>query len=303
MRTPGCRFGPHEPSLATWADAETNFLDGLLPPQPLIGPGSRVMAIGSCFARSIAGYLRAERPDLSVNAGGDDVGLIFFGGGFVTTHTMLWQLRWAFGEVDAQGDATLYAETTRSTGTKTLVPVPATESARRSTRRAVQAADVFIVTLGLAEVWEDAQTGNVFFKAVPRRHYDPTRHRFRLTTVQENKANLEGIVRLLRKAKPDAPIVLTLSPVPLTATFRSRACLVANAASKAILRAAVEEFMLTRPTEDPPIYYWPSYELVTEHFAGRAMEENRRHVKREVVRQIMGLFERHYCAPRPARGA
>ena len=44
----------------------------------------------------------------------------------------------------------------------------------------------------------------------------------------------------MRKHVPHASVVLTLSPVPLAATFRGVSCVTANAASKATLRAAVD---------------------------------------------------------------
>ena len=86
-----------------------------------------------------------------------------------------------------------------------------------------------------------------------------------MSSVGENVANLREIVRLIRKHVPRAAIVFTLSPVPLSAdcllhqvplsadcllhqvplaaTFRGVSCVTANAASKAILRVAVDELM------------------------------------------------------------
>ena len=54
-------------------------------------------------------------------------------------------------------------------------------------------------------------------------------------------------------------VVLTVSPVPLTATASDRHVLVANTYSKAVLRAVAEELYL----ESPYIDYVPSFELVT----------------------------------------
>ena len=60
----------------------------------------------------------------------------------------------------------------------------------------------------------------MLWRAVPSNVYDPSRHHFRVTTVDENVANLRRIVELIRSHVPQASIVFTLSPVPLAATFR-----------------------------------------------------------------------------------
>src|SRR5439155_2068951 len=86
-------------------------------------------------------------------------------------------------------------------------------------------AGAFVFTLGLAEVWQDRETGGVFWRGIPEEIFDADRHVFRLTTVDENAVNLERLIGLVRAVNPSAPIVLTLSPVPLMATFRDISCL------------------------------------------------------------------------------
>jgi len=58
-------------------------------------------------------------------------------------------------------------------------------------------------------------------------------------------------------------MLLTLSPVPLTATARPHHVLTASMAAKATLRAAIDAFVLTHEDAD----YFPSYEIVTSPFA------------------------------------
>jgi hypothetical protein len=89
------------------------------------------------------------------------------------------------------------------------------------------------------------------------------------------------------------PIIFTLSPVPLKATFRPVSCVTANAVSKAILRAALDEVLRDNDTDDN-LFYWPSYEIVTTAF-GAPWEADNRHVRREHLDMIMGLFEECYC--------
>jgi len=150
----------------------------------------------------------------------------------------------------------------------------------------------------------------VLWRAVPSHVYDPGRHGFRVSSVAENVANLRRIVRLIREHVPSASIVFTLSPVPLAATFRGVSCVTANSASKAILRAAVDE--LLREVHGGGerggggggggggeggcaggLYYWPAFEMIKEGFTEPYLEDGR-HPKPEVIQQILALFGKHY---------
>jgi hypothetical protein len=232
-RGDGCNFAPDQDQLAQ-ADAWERFiLPGWAPAAPVINSDDQVMAVGSCFARSVSRYLRANRADLRVNADAAPgtpeaagVALFFFGGGFVNTFTILQQFEWALGHSEIAG-GTLFAEhpgsflkRRKAPAGKRIVELPTSDEVRERTRQAILDADAFIFTLGLSEVWFDKESGEVFFKAVPTEEFDSTRHEFRLTTLEENLANIERLREIIRREKPDAPIIFTLSPVPLTATFR-----------------------------------------------------------------------------------
>ena len=98
---------------------------------------------------------------------------------------------------------------------------------------------------------------------------------------------------MIREVKPAAPIIFTLSPVPLMATFRPVSCLTASSVSKAILRVSIDELMRTF-SADERLLYFPSYEIVKDCFADPYLDDNR-HLKWEVVSFVMETFERHYC--------
>jgi hypothetical protein len=123
----------------------------------------------------------------------------------------------------------------------------------------VRGAGAFVFTLGLAEIWEDPETGGVFWRGVPKDVYRADRHVFRRSTVAENERNLLQIVDLIRRANTTAPIVLTLSPVPLKATYRDISCVTADCVSKSTLRVAIDS-VLAKNVEG--VYYWPSFEIV-----------------------------------------
>ena len=128
----------------------------------------------------------------------------------------------------------------------------------------------------------------------PEREFQSDRHRFRVSTVQENVENLHAIYQLIRKYRPDAKVILTLSPVPLAATFRDMSCITANQISKAILRAALDQFF-SGIKDEGKAFYWPSYEIA-QTFPGDIWTEELRHIKREVLDYIMTLFETLCCS-------
>ncbi|MEM9083356.1 MAG: GSCFA domain-containing protein, partial [Planctomycetota bacterium] len=114
--------------------------------------------------------------------------------------------------------------------------------------------------------------------------------------VEENVENLTAFYRLLRDINPELQLVVTVSPVPLLATFRDMDCEVANTVSKATLRVAVDRFCQVHPE----VVYFPSYELVTR--MGRdAYLEDGVHVKPEVVSRIMSAFMEHFGDAEPAK--
>jgi hypothetical protein len=201
----------------------------------------------------------------------------------VNTAVIAQQFRWAYDGVefdqnlwhDKEGNAAEYLSDVRA-----------------NTRKIFDETDVFIITLGLSEVWYDKITGEVFWRAVPADAFDPARHGFRVSTVAENEENLNVIVDLVKRHRPDAKIVFTLSPVPLVATFRPVSCVSANTVSKAVLRVALDQ-MIAKRSGDGSLFYFPSYELVTRYFR-EPYELDNRHVRPAVVETIMESFVRHY---------
>lgn len=277
-------FHPSDETLAQ-DDFITDYLTkNLVPAQPFITPKTNIVAFGSCFAANISKYLMAH--GYNVTSAKDDVAYISrMGDGIVTTFAIRQQFEWAWSE---------RAPEIELWHTKDATQMGYDESVRLRTRALFDEADVFIITLGLSEIWYDEPTGEVFWRAVPADRHDPSRHKFRVSTVSENLANLCAIYDLIRKHRPDATIVMTLSPIPLTATFRPIPCVAANSVSKAILRAALDEFYRARCEADPALFYFPSYEVVTTAF-NHAFTADRRHVYGHVLQFNMRIFERFFC--------
>ncbi len=166
-------------------------------------------------------------------------------------------------------------------------------------RRMFEELDVFVFTLGLTEAWRSREDGAVFPLApgVAGGAFDPARHEFVNFGVAETVADLRAFRARLAELNPRARMILTVSPVPLAATYEPRHVLVSTTASKAILRAAAEEVART----DPTIWYFPSYEIITGHFGRRSyFEPDLRSVTPEGVDHVMRLFFRHASDAGPA---
>lgn len=284
FRGHGARFTP---TLAQMREAHAvpdHILDGFLPPAPVIRHDTRILAFGSCFAIHITRWLaQRQYTVLNTDEAQKDAYIVRFGEGLVNSFVLRQQFEWALEGTDFP-TALWYDEQGQ--------PQPYSEDVRAQTRAMMLDTDVFILTLGLSEIWYDAPTDGVFWRAVPEAAFDPARHKFRTTTVAENRRNIRAIQTLIRKHRPDAQVIFTLSPIPLVATFRQIPAIPANTVSKATLRAALDEAM--RKENDPNMHYWPSFEVVTEAF-NNVWQSDRRHIKREVLDYILTLFEAAWC--------
>ena len=309
------RYAP--PSLsALRADLEAFVLQGWTPESPLVGRGGDelVTALGSCFADEVRLWLRARgyavNDDFRSGASyphveDSTVPVLQCSAGLVNTFVLRQQFEWALEGKNFDDDLWVGAR-----GTMVLP----TEAARRRTREMFERTSLFVVTLGLAEVWYQrrsadgddgaAEEEQVLWRAVPSDRHDPKRHGFRVSSVAENLDNLRAIVRLVRAhCAPSASIVFTLSPVPLAATFRGVACVTANAVSKSVLRVAVDELLRengvgygsSAKAERSKLYYWPAYEIIKEGFADPYLEDGR-HPKPEIVQEVLRIFGKYYCA-------
>ena len=131
----------------------------------------------------------------------------------------------------------------------------------RAFRRSITDADVFVFTLGLTEGWENAETGQPYpmCPGTAAGRFDASRHVFRNYGYGEIRAALEEAYRLMRGLNPDLRILMTVSPVPLTATASGGHVLVATTYSKSVLRAVAGEMAAA----DEALDYFPSYEIIT----------------------------------------
>ena len=268
------------------ADGPEKFvLEGWVPDAPVITKSTQITAFGSCFAANISNWL-SERNFRVLNKAEDATRayVVTMGEGMVNSFVIRQQFEWAW-ENKVFGQALWHGYKAEEYGYD--------EEVRLETKRIFDETDVFILTFGLSEVWYDEPTGNVFWRTIPKDAYDPKRHKFRLSTVEENRENIRAIYDLIRRYKPEAKVIVTLSPVPLIATFRDVSCITANSVSKATLRVAIDE-VVRDVRDEGQMFYWPSYELVADVFRS-PYKADRRHVRPVVLNYIMRLFETAWC--------
>jgi tetratricopeptide (TPR) repeat protein len=125
----------------------------------------------------------------------------------------------------------------------------------------IKSSDVFILTLGVAPAFFDRASGDF---VLPRSTALNSRvlaekYRFRTTSVQENVDNVRYVLDFVRKISPRIKFVVTVSPVPLVASFEYESAVQADCLSKSTMRLVAHEVVNNSGISN--ILYWPSFEV------------------------------------------
>jgi len=268
------------------ADRFAEVLVGWKPKAPLIHPDTRVMALGSCFASYFILWLGDNGFNQNAKASPYNM-LIRQRAAFENAWVIAQQFRWAFGEFDSSQALWIDQE-------KQVVE-SSTERALE-VRQSLEDTDILIITLGLSEVWYDKTNNEPLWRAIPLRYFNPNRHAFKVLTVADTIDCLRTIERIRAAHLRDLKIIYTVSPVRLHATFRPVSALTANNVSKAIIRAALDEFFRSDEAGlNDTSFYFPSYEIVMEGF-GDPYDTDNQHVHPTVVRRVLRAFAEHYTS-------
>jgi hypothetical protein len=162
-----------------------------------------------------------------------------------------------------------------------------------ATRTMFEGADVFIFTLGLTEGWVSIADGAVypFAPGVMANSPEGANIAFHNFSVAEMTDDLRAFIADVRRLRPSIRFILTVSPVPLIATYEARHVLVSTVYSKSALRVVADELC----KNDPDVEYFPSFEIVAGHQSrGAFFADDMREVSAEGVDHVMGIFTRHY---------
>ena len=276
-------------------------------------PDETIFAIGSCFARELERSLsRKGHPVLSFPReglpGAERSGWV----NRYNTYAILRELEWAAGE-RAFPEAAFFRTRFASYVDLYSHPMFGAESyaavadrRRRITAYFSQALSASLVTvsLGIAECWYDRRledyinfvpnVASVDKKKKPLLS-DPKRFEFHVLDFQENMENLERIFALLDRHNPDCHIVVTVSPVAMTATFSDRDVVVATCHTKSLLRACAETWQSLHPGR---IDYFPSYEMATCSDRDLVLMDDGVHIKPSFVDEVIAHFAEHFIEDR-----
>jgi hypothetical protein len=117
--------------------------------------------------------------------------------------------------------------------------------------------------------------------------FDPEHYHFQNCSYAETRTTLEEALALVRTLRPGVRFLLTVSPVPLTASASGDHVVSATTYSKSVLRAVAGDVRAAWDDVD----YFPSYELITSPlFRGRFFEQNLRAVTEHGVAFVMRHF-------------
>ncbi len=159
----------------------------------------------------------------------------------------------------------------------------------KAVRGMLERTNILVFTMGLTEGWVHKSSGTVYPTApgTIAGTYDSDLFEFKNFRFSEVMHDFEVFMDLIKRINPSIKFILTVSPVPLTATAGEEHVLAATMYSKSTLRSVAGELAATYENVD----YFPSYELIASHFS-RAMfySPNLRSVERSGVESVMRIF-------------
>jgi GSCFA family len=308
-----------------WRKAIANVpafaIDPLIEAPFRITPQNKVATAGSCFAQNIARALQtsgfsyfvpesgpADLPDETRAARNYGIYSARYGN-IYTTRQLLQLFHRAYGRFEPLLDVWTNAQGRYVDPFRPQIEPDGFDSPEAlrddrerhlaAVRRMFEELDVFVFTFGLTETWLHKRDGAALPLApgVAGGEFDDDYYEFRNMRASEVVADFVAFADCLRSVNSGAKIILTVSPVPLIATYEDRHVLVSNCYSKAALRVAAEEIVAARPD----ISYFPSYEIVMAN-AHRYFAEDQRSVTPSGVQSVMRVFFTHYTLNGAGRG-
>ena len=313
------------PPTAYWRTAVSNLnpleTTGLWNAKISLTPQDKVVTFGSCFAQHISralvrngfDWFDAEPgPQILSDELRSNYNYGIFSartGNIYTAKALLQWLEWAF-------DITVPPDEIWETNGRFFDPFrPAIEpggfasaaevlAARARTltalRDCVTKSSVFVFTLGLTEAWENSKRGDYTYATCPGTNagnFDETEHRFCNYDYAQVHSDLTQALTLIRQKNANMRVLLTVSPVPLTATAAGKHVLVSTTYSKSVLRAVAGQISDSADFVD----YFPSYEIITApSFRGMFYSPNDRTVSPKGVAFVMEHFMAQLgSAPQP----
>ena len=303
------------PRSAFWktavAQENPNSIAGIYTKKFEIPPKSKIATAGSCFAQHISRYLKkngynvldVEPPPPSLP--GDlhqKFGFSMYSaryGNIYTVRQLMQLAQEVAGEWTPQNyiwerDGKFFDALRPAVEPQGLGSVEEVQRHRQfhisRVKELFQSFDVFIFTLGLTEMWVDKKSGTVYPTApgVLAGEFDEDYFEFQNPNFRSINRDMRDFVQVIMRIRKDKKfkMILTVSPVPLTATASGKHVLSSTIYSKSVLRAIAGHW-----AEKSFVDYFPSYEIVTNprmHSTG--FSDNLRSVRNETVEVVMKHF-------------
>jgi len=275
-----------------------------------IHKSTRVATAGSCFAQHIGRRLRSrgfnvldlEPPPPMLNSNS----ALQFGYGIYSARygniylvRQLLQLtqealgKWLPTDAVWTNDGKYYDALRPSVEPEGLDSVEEVVAHRRkhldAVRQLLSQTELFIFTFGLTEGWVHRKSQTVFPTApgTIAGSFDPSVYEFKNFTFSEIMTDFLAFREIVHSINPGMRFLLTVSPVPLTATASDDHVLAATTYSKAVLRSVAGQ--LYKELDD--VDYFPSFEVIATHWSkGAFFESNLRNVTSEGVDAVMRIF-------------
>ncbi|SDF43801.1 GSCFA domain-containing protein [Sporomusa acidovorans] len=281
------------------AKNETGYYQGMLLPKLTpkfrLKPNEKIFTIGSCFAREIEARLIQLGFDVPVGKFKVGQSEIAYAAPHLLNEynagTLLQRIESIFGkfvyndsmgiEERKQGFVDLFLH---------IHNKPVTLARLLERRRQIDLVyqelldcDTIIITLGLIETWYDSKHCCYLNKAPGKTavNLEPDRYYFHRMDVDDVFGRLKDAICLIN-AHSMKKIILTVSPIPIEATFSNTNAIIANSFSKAVLRVVAQ--LLSESFDN--VDYFPSYEIAISGGMIYFGEDNV-HVTGEMVEQIV----------------
>lgn len=299
---------------AFWAKAVAakNALDisELWNPKWKIQPSEKISTFGSCFAQHIGNALQTnnyhwfdgEPAPHKLTTGACrtfNYGIFSARTGNIYTTSLLRQwTEWALGH--CQPPSEIWVREGRAFDPFRPVIEPngfanaeelnnSRKAAIKGFERCIKESRYFVFTLGLTESWFSKSGGHEYplCPGTAAGTFVDNEHEFHNQNSTEVRDNLLTAMKLMREVNPTLRFLLTVSPVPLTATMSKKHVLVATTYSKSVLRAVAGELAQLHDHID----YFPSFEIIsTPPYRGMFYEPNQRGVVPAGVGHVMKQF-------------
>ncbi|MEE9328343.1 MAG: GSCFA domain-containing protein [Cocleimonas sp.] len=280
-----------------------------------ISKEDKIATAGSCFAQHIGRHLRKNEfnvMDMEAPPHGliDNKSQLKYGysmysaryGNIYTARQLLQLAQEAFGEHTPQnaiweGANESYYDAIRPNvepqGLHSIEEVKAHRVQHiDQVREMFETMDLFIFTLGLTESWVDITSNTVFPTApgVIAGTFNPDIYKFKNFQYNEILADFYQFRELIlskQTKETKTKFLLTVSPVPLTATASNEHALLANTYSKSVLRAVAGELSM----QNSDIDYFPSYEIISNPWTTTSFyKNNKRSVEEQGIEIVMNTF-------------